>query len=156
VRTGAEPEAIYLAAQSYERLGNAARALQLYQTLSNRSAKDAWHFIGLSARALLENRRAEAVTSARQAVGLAANLAAAHYQLGITLSKSQNWPGAAEAFDRASLLNPTLAYAQYYKGFAYYETGRYDLAASAFERFVTLAPLAAERADVQQIIDMLD
>jgi tetratricopeptide (TPR) repeat protein len=156
VRTGAEPAVIYLAAQSYQRLGNPARALNLYQTLSRRSEKDAWRFIGLSARALLENRHAEAVTSARQAVGLAADLAAAHYQLGITLSGVQNWSAAAEAFDRASLLNPTLAYAHYYRGFALYETGRYDLAASAFVRFLTLAPLAPERADVQQILDMLD
>jgi tetratricopeptide (TPR) repeat protein len=156
VRTGTEPAVVYLAAQSYERLGNPARALELYQTLSRRSATDAWRFIGLSARALLENRRADAVTAARQAVGLAANLAAAHYQLGITLSGVQNWSGAAEAFDRASLLNPTLAYAHYYRGFALYETGRYDLAAAAFVRFLTLAPRAPERADVQQILDMLD
>jgi hypothetical protein len=44
VRTGSEPAVVYLAAQSYERLGNPARALELYQTLSRRSAKDAWRW----------------------------------------------------------------------------------------------------------------
>src|SRR5258706_3812157 len=53
VRTGAEPAVLYLAAQSAERIGNPARALDFYQTLSKRSAKDVWRFIGLSAPALL-------------------------------------------------------------------------------------------------------
>jgi tetratricopeptide (TPR) repeat protein len=93
-----------------------------------------------------------ALESANRAVSIASNMPEAHYQLGLVLAKLQRWREAAAAFDRASELNPSLAYAHYYGGLMHYRANRPDRMAIHFEQFLKLAPEAPERPEVNQIM----
>jgi len=148
----APPEAIYTAAQSHQRLGATGEARATYGQLSARPENDPWHFIGLSGQQLLDEATDAALQSAQQAAAMDGGLPDAHFQVGLVLAKRQDWQGAAEAFDRASELNPGHAYAQYYGGLMHYRAGRPDRMATHFEQFLRLAPEAPERPEVVQIM----
>ena len=150
--TGPEPAVLFLGALSAQKLNAADRANAFFDQLVQRPANDAWHFVGLSAKQLLAGDDEAALNSANQATGADANLAEASYVLGLVLFKRQDWGGAAAAFDRASMLQPTFAHAQYYAGLSHYRANRPDLMAARFERFLKLAPDAPERPEVQQIM----
>lgn len=147
----AAPEAVYLAAQSQQKLGATDAALELYGRLASRPEGDPWRAIGTSAQQLLQNDLEAALQSAQQAVA-AGGQAEAQYQLGLVLARRQEWRPAAEAFDRAAELNPGLAYAHYYGGLAHYRSNRPDQMAIHFDHFLRLAPEAPERPEVQQIM----
>ena len=146
------PDVIYTTAQSYQKLGAVEQARENYGELVVLPEDDPWHFIGLSAQFLLDNNTDGALASAREAVSRAAGLPEAHYQLGLVLAKREDWRGAADAFERASTLNPALAYAHYYGGLMEYRAGRPDRMANHFEAFLRLAPEAPERPEVLQIM----
>jgi tetratricopeptide (TPR) repeat protein len=148
---GESSSALYTAAQSHQKLGEAGPARTTYERLAALPEDDVWHFIGLSGQQLLDDN-AEALESARQAVRMAGDLPEAHYQLGLVLAKRQDWRGAADAFDRAADLNPGHAYAHYYGGLMHYRAGRPDRMANHFEQFLKLAPEAPERPEVLQIM----
>lgn len=76
----------------------------------------------------------------------------AWYQLGLVLAKREDWAGSAEAFERASRLNPAFAYAHYYAGLAYSRVKQLDKVVSHFELFLKLAPTAPERTAVATIL----
>jgi tetratricopeptide (TPR) repeat protein len=149
--SGDSSAALYTAAQSHQKLGEAAPARATYERLAALPEDDPWHFIGLSGIQLLDDDPA-ALDSAQQAVNMAGNLAEAHYQVGLVLAKRQDWKGAADAFDRASDLNPGYAYAHYYGGLMHYRAGRPDRMANHFEQFLRLAEDAPERPEVMQIM----
>ncbi len=148
----APPETIYLAAQSQQKLGATDQAVELYGRLALRPEGDPWRLIGMSAQQLAQNNVDAALDAARGAVAAADGMAEAHFQLGLVLAKRQDWPGAAAAFDRASELNPSLAYAYYYGGLMQYRAKRIDQMAIRFEQFLKLAPEAPERPEVMQIM----
>jgi tetratricopeptide (TPR) repeat protein len=147
-----EPGVLYTAAQSQQKLGANDQAAELYRQLAERSDADAWHFIGLSGKQLVEGDASAALESARQAVSAEPDSAESHYQLGLVLAKRQNWSEAAAAFDRAADLNPSHAYAYYYGGLMQYRANRPDRMAINFEQFLKLAPEAPERPEVMQIM----
>ncbi|HEY5617023.1 MAG TPA: tetratricopeptide repeat protein [Vicinamibacterales bacterium] len=149
---GAAPAVVYTAAQSHQKLGASDQARDSYAQLAARPEDDAWHFVGMSGQQLLDGQTDAAAESARQAVARAGNLPEAHFQLGLVLAKREDWAGAAEAFDRAAELNPSMAYAHYYGGLMHYRSGRPARMANAFERFLQLAPEAPERPEVLQIM----
>jgi tetratricopeptide (TPR) repeat protein len=144
--------AIYLAAQSQQKLGATEQASQLYGRLAALPEGDPWRVVGEAAQHLLQNNMDAALQSAQQAVVAAATLPEAHYQLGLVLAKRQDWRAAAQAFDRAAELNPALAYAHYYGGLSHYRANRPDQMAIHFDQFLKLAPDAPERPEVQQIM----
>ena len=148
----AAPDALYVAAQSRQKLGATNEARNTYGRLAARSEADVWHFIGLSGQQLLDNQTDAALAAAERAVAMAGDLPTAHYQVGLVLAKRQNWSEAAEAFDRAAGLDPTNAYAHYYSGLMHYQSGRPDRMAIQFEQFLKLAPNAPERPEVLQIM----
>jgi len=149
---GSPPEVVYLAAQSAQRLGATERAVQMFGQLAQRPQTDPWHFIGVSGRQLVEEQVDASIASARQAVGLAPQEAAAHYQLGLAVAKQQLWPDAAAAFDAAIERQPTFAYSYYYAGLMYSRANRPDLMATRFDQFLKLAPEAPERPEVMSIM----
>jgi|SRR5262245_1248754 len=151
-RAEADPAVLYTAAQSHQKLGSVDRAVELYGRLAERSDNDPWGLIGRSARQLVQDDTNGALESAKRAVSIASNLPEAHYQLGLVLAKLQQWRDAAAAFDRASELNPSLAYAHYYGGMMHYRANRPDRMANHFEEFLKLAPDAPERPEVTQIM----
>jgi tetratricopeptide (TPR) repeat protein len=152
VAPDAAPEAVYLAAQSHQKLGASDQASELYGRLAARAEDDAWHFIGLSAQQLLEGNVDAGLASAQRAVEMAGDSEDAQYQLGLVFARRQAWREAAAAFDRASDINPANAYAHYYGGLMQYRANRPDLMAIHFERFLQLAPEAPERPEVLQIM----
>jgi tetratricopeptide (TPR) repeat protein len=79
----------------------------------------------------------------------------AQYQLGLARAQTEDWPAAAEAFERASQLDPVFAYAHYYAGLAYSRIQRIDRTATHFETFLKLAPKAPERTAVESIMRTL-
>jgi tetratricopeptide (TPR) repeat protein len=148
----ADPAVVYTAAQSHQKLGSVDQAVELYGRLAERSEGDPWRLIGLSARQLAQNDADGALQSANQAVSMAGGMPEAHYQLGLVYAKLQRWREGAAAFDRASELNPSLAYAHYYGGLMHYRANRPDRMANHFEEFLKLAPDAPERPEVTQIM----
>jgi tetratricopeptide (TPR) repeat protein len=149
------PDALYLAAQSHQKLGAADRAAQAYGLIAQRPESDPWHFIGVSGRQLVEGNAEAAAASARRATSMAPDLPATQFQLGLALARLQNWPEAATAFDAASDRQPTNAYAHYYGGMADYRAKRVDRMAVHFEQFLKLAPEAPERPEVLSIMKTL-
>jgi tetratricopeptide (TPR) repeat protein len=148
----ADPDVIYAAAQSAQKLGNIDSAREFYERLSTFPEENPWHFVGVSGRQLLADETDEARNAAQQAVERGDNLAEAHYQLGLVLAKRQDWNAAAAQFDRAAELNPSMAYAHYYGGLMHYRANRPDRMANHFEYFLKLAPEAPERPEVMQIM----
>jgi len=148
----ANPQVLYVAAQSHQKLGATDQALELYRQLASRGEDDVWHFIGLAAQQLTEDQVDAARESAQRAVDMAGDVAEAHFQLGLVNAKRQDWQAAARAFDRAAELNPSLAYAHYYGGLMHYRANRPDQMAIHFEEFLRLAPDAPERPEVLQIM----
>lgn len=144
------PEVVYMAAQSQQKVGNDEGAAAAYRRLAELPEGNPWRLIGLSGQQLVGNQNDQARDFAQQAVGAAPELAEAHFQLGLTLAKAQDWGGAAAAFDRAAELNPGMAYAHYYGGLSYYRANRPDRMAVHFEQFLKLAPNAPERPEVTQ------
>jgi len=150
--TDSAPDLIFLAAQSYQKLGATEQALQTYDRLAQRPDTDAWHFVGLSGRQMVEGQLDAAIASARQAVALAPQEAPAQYQLGLALARQQQWAEAAAAFESAITLQPMFAYAHYYGGLMQYRANRPDRMAILFEQFLKLAPEAPERPEVLSIM----
>ncbi len=148
----AEPAALYVAAQSRQKLGATGEARETYARLAARPDTDVWHFIGLSGQQLLDDQTDAALAAAQQAAAMAGNLPAAQYQVGLALAKGRDWRGAAEAFERAVQLDQSHAYAHYYAGLMHYQSGRPDRMAIQFEQFLKLAPDAPERPEVLQIM----
>lgn len=160
----------YLAGQVFLRLNQPDRAKQEFARLTS-AADPVWRLTGESAVALADrnfdgalDRVTEAATqlaAAEAAAGQNAGPAAARrpveafhvsYQTGLVKAARMEWAGAAAAFERAALLQPTFAYAHYYAGLAYSNIRRPDQVALHFERFLSLAPNAPERPAVLSIM----
>jgi tetratricopeptide (TPR) repeat protein len=148
----ATPRIQYLSAQSYQKLGQWDDVRRMYKALAARDAKDAWHFIGLSGEALVDHKTNDALEDGLKAVELAPDNAFAYYQLGMAYSLKPDFEKAANAFQRAALIDPTFAYAHYYAAMSYYKLKRIDLMATQFEAFLKLAPDAPERPQVEAIM----
>jgi tetratricopeptide (TPR) repeat protein len=148
----APPEVLYLAAQSQQKMGASDQAIELYRRLAARDEGDPWRMIGQSGQQLLEDQVDAAVDSARQAVQANGEMPDAHFQLGLALAKREAWSEAADEFDHAAELNPSLAYAHYYGGLMHYRAKRPDRMANHFDQFLKLAPDAPERPEVVQIL----
>jgi tetratricopeptide (TPR) repeat protein len=149
------PEVQYTRAQSLQRLGAMDQAAQAFGQLATRPEGDPWHFIGLSGRHLVEGNADASVASARQAVAMAGDLPAVHFQLGLALARQQQWAEAAAEFEAASDRQPANAYAHYYGGMMHYRANRVDRMAVHFEQFLKLAPEAPERPEVLSIMRTL-
>jgi tetratricopeptide (TPR) repeat protein len=147
-----EPELQYLAAQSYQKLGQWDDVRKIYGQLAKRGTKDAWRYIGQSGEALVNKKTGDAVKLAQKAVKISPGNAHAQYQLGMAESVVPDFAKAAAAFKKAALVDPTFAYAHYYAAMSYYKLKRIDLMATHFEAFLKLAPNAPERPQVESIM----
>jgi tetratricopeptide (TPR) repeat protein len=137
------------------------------------SGDDTWRRVGESSLAYVDQDNDRALAVANEAVaqindrtaqaggqipqdpGARWRDFAAFYQLGLVKVRFEDWAGAAEAFDRATQINPSFAYAHYYAGLAHSRMKRPDLVASRFEVFLKLAPSAPERGAVMSIMRTL-
>lgn len=150
VAASTNPADIYLAARSHERLRQPAEARATYERIATQGG--AWPEVAQSAIHLLDNNHTEALAAANRAVMANDKLAEAHYQLGLVQQDRRDYAGAAAAFEKASTLDPSFAYAHYYAGISYNRVRRIDLMAKHFELFIKLAPNAPERPEVESIM----
>jgi len=150
----ADPADTYLAAQSFVKLGHPDQAKSELARLRDVKT-DGWALVGQSSMALIDADIEQAAQAADQAVAAAPDAFFPQYQLGLVKAERQDWPGTAEAFERASGIDPTFAYAHYYAGLAYSRIQRVDRTAAHFERFLKLAPKAPERPAVESIMRTL-
>ena len=148
----AEPAVVYMAGRSQQRTGAASEAAAVYQRLADGPDTDPWHFIGMSARQLIDGALDPALASAQQAVTIADALATAHFQLGMVQAARQAWPEAAGAFDRAVERDPRMAYAHYFGALMYSRASQPAQMAVRLEQFLRLAPEAPERPEVVQLM----
>ena len=149
-----EPADAYLSAQSYEKLGQPDRAKAEFALLE-RVEDAAWQLVGHSAVSLIDGDSEQALKAATQAAASAPDFFFAQYQLGLVKAERQDWTGTTEAFERATQIDPTFAYAHYYAGLAYSKVKRADRTATHFEVFLKLAPKAPERPAVESIMRTL-
>ena len=167
-----DPQVQYLAAMSYEKLGQSEEARVAYQQLVDRGDEDLWALIGRSASALLTEEGSplpeaveEAFATAQRAVGAltpepltesepptGAVAAMVYYQMGIVQARRLDYEGAAAAFEHVTTFDPAFAYAYYYGGMANSRIDRPDQMAINFERFLQLAPEAPEAPRVQSLM----
>lgn len=149
-----DPVSTYLAALAHQKLDHDNEARAEYAKLSN-SDNEAWHAIGQSAIGLLDNNLDEGVNEATHARDVNGDLGFAHYQLGLALSRRNDFAAAARALDRAAELMPDFAYAYYYAGVAYQRAKQFNPMAERFQTFLKLAPEAPERKTVQLALNAL-
>jgi tetratricopeptide (TPR) repeat protein len=147
------PRALYLQAQSFEKLGDSNGAAAVYAQLAG--AGPAWQSVAQAALDLQRKQPAEAVAAATQATAQDPELPEARYQLGLAYTVSGDFAKAASAFDKALELDQQWAYAAYYAGLSYYKAKRIDILAARFEAFLKLAPNAPERPEVESIMRTL-
>jgi len=150
------PEAIFLAGRSYLSLnrGDDARA-QFSRLGPGTDPPTPWSLIGESAIALLDGNAPLAVEKGNQAVGLSPDQFHTNYQLGLAQSAAEQWEPAAAAFEKASALDPSSAYAHYYAGLAYSRTRQLDRMGTHLEYFLKLAPNAPERPAVMALMQSM-
>jgi tetratricopeptide (TPR) repeat protein len=150
----ANPADTYLAVQSLVKLGRADQAKAELAQLEG-SADEIWKLIARSASMLIDGNVGPALDAANQAAAAAPESFFAHYQLGLVRAQQEDWAGAADAFERASQLDPTFAYAHYYAALSYSRIQRTDRMGSHFQTFLKLAPNAPERPAVESIMRTL-
>lgn len=145
------PESSYLAGQSYLRMDQADGARAQFAKLAAGVPDDAptsWSLVGQSAAALIDGNAQLGVEKAQRAVEMASDQFHPHYQLGLAHAATEQWERAAEAFERASTIDPGFAYAHYYAGLAYSNVRQVSKMSTHFEYFLKLAPEAPERTAV--------
>jgi len=145
----ASPASQYLKGLSFLKLNNPAAAKDAFGKVGG---DEAWQAVGQSAIALTDNNRDAALASAKNAVARNAGLAEGQYQLGVVLEATGDHAGAADAFVKATQINPQMAYAHYNAGMSFYAAKRIDQMSVYFENFLKLAPNAPERSAVESIM----
>jgi tetratricopeptide (TPR) repeat protein len=144
----------YLAVQIHLRLSRPADARHELESLATDPGA-AWQLVAQSAQALIDGDPQRAFERATEAVAATPDHFGAQYQLGLVNLEREDWTRAGEAFERASRINPSFAYAFYHAGLAYSKVRRADKTAEHFERFLKLAPKAPERLAVESIMRTL-
>ncbi|MCM3881758.1 MAG: tetratricopeptide repeat protein [Vicinamibacterales bacterium] len=144
----------YLAAQIYLKLNRPDDAKTELSRLMN-DGDDVWKLVAESERARIDNNAGVALEVVQRAASMDPDRFHVQYQLGLVKAEQNDWAGAADAFDRASQIDPTFAYAHYYAGLAYSKVRRVDRTGAHFETFLRLAPKAPERPAVESIMRTL-
>lgn len=146
-----DPASTFLAAQSLVKLDRTDRAVGELTRL-RASELPSWRLIGESGEALIANDAGRAVDLARRAIEADESNPFAHYQLGMSAAKSQDWGASVAGFTKAVQLKPDFAYAHYYAAQAYQRQRQLPKAAEHFDAFLRLAPDAPERSAVAAIL----
>lgn len=151
---GASQADYYVAGQSLTRLDRPDQARDTFKKLET-SDESAWTFVGRSATAVVDGDFAAARDAAQRAVELDGGLFHAWYQLGIVKSLMGDFNGAASDLERAVEIDGNQAYAHYYAGVAFNKARKIDAMSRHFRAFVSLAPEAPERPQVEAILRTL-
>jgi tetratricopeptide (TPR) repeat protein len=148
-RSDAPPDQVFFRALAHRKLNQNDDAKEAFGALAR--GDGAWKEIGASGTALIDGNMDDAAAAARRAVDADGDSAQARFLLGLAESARNNQQQAAEAFAKATELDPQMAYAHYEAGMAFYKAKKVDRMAVYFENFLRLAPNAPERPAVQSI-----
>ena len=124
--------------------GKLAEAERIYGEVLHQQPNhfDALHLLGLIAA---QTRRTErAVELIKRAIGLNAKVAAAHCNLGNTLTDLKRPADALASYDRAITLKPDYAEAYYNRGLALQDLKRPEDALASYDKAIALKPDFAE------------
>ena len=149
----APPDAQYRKGLARRKIDQHGEAKEDFGRLS--AGGEAWSAVGESAGLLIDGNLDGALEAARKGVQHGAELAQAHYQLGLVHDARSEPAAAATAFARAAELQPQMAYSHYMAGMSFYKAKRVDKMAVYFENFLKLAPQAPERPAVLSIMKTL-
>jgi tetratricopeptide (TPR) repeat protein len=149
------PEDVFWAGQGLVRLGRDGEAAEMFRRLGGEDDSDPWRAIGRSAAALAEGNQEAALLQAVRATELAPDAFYANYQHALARMKAEQWQPAADAFERATQIDGSIAYAHYHAGMAYNRLKRTDRMATHLARFLELAPNAPEREQVQHVLRLI-
>jgi tetratricopeptide (TPR) repeat protein len=151
-RNDAPRDQVYLRALAHRKLNQNDDAKQAFGSLASADEGSHWRQIGNSGNALIDGNLDAAFAAATKAVEMDGGSAQARFQLGLVEAARNNHQQAAEAFAKATELDPQMAYAHYEAGMAFYKAQRVDRMAVYFEHFLKLAPNAPETPAVQSIM----
>ena len=149
-RSDAPPDQVFVRALAHRKLNQNDDAKEAFGALVR--GDGAWKEIGASGTALIDGNMDDAAAAARRAVDADGDSAQARFLLGLVESARNNQQQAADAFAKATELDPQMAYAHYEAGMAFYKAKKVDRMAVYFENFLRLAPNAPERPAVQSIM----
>ena len=149
-RSDAPPDQVFVRALAHRKLNQKDDAKEAFGALARGDGP--WKEIGASGTALIDGNMDDAAAAARRAVDADGNSAQARFLLGLVESARNNQQQAADAFAKATELDPQMAYAHYEAGMAFYKAKKVDRMAVYFENFLRLAPNAPERPAVQSIM----
>lgn len=148
---GAAPRDQWFAASSAARL-NRADAVADYLGRLAASGDPAWEVVAGLMRARIAGDLADLGRALEAALAFPAH-AAVQFERGRGHVLRGEQQEAAAAFDRASELDPRLAYAYYYAALAYDALGQDAEGAVRLETFARLAPAAPEQPEVRSILN---
>ena len=137
------PEALAIAIQHHQ-AGRLQPAEQIYRQILavEPNHADAWHLLGVIARQV--GKYGIAVEYIGRAIGLKADVAAFHINLGNVFKEQGNLGEAVACYRRALDLNPEFTEAHNNLGVAFKEQGHLDEAVACYRRALALKPNYAE------------
>jgi tetratricopeptide (TPR) repeat protein len=147
------PRDLWFAARSYLELRQIEEGRRLFERLSA-TGDGGWRAASRLALATLAGSAPEIDAARAEGGGYPAH-AFVQFELGLAHMNRGALREAAEALDRSSAAEPTLAHAYYYAGLAYQKLDRTDLMADRFETFLRLAPDAPQRPEVQAVMNTI-
>ena len=147
----------YMLAAVYQRAGDAARALSLYQEVATNDLGNYMAHVQMSRLYAAAGDADHAIAELRTAADIDGDDYSMQLDLGTLLARAGQWAAADSALARATDMQPRDARAYYRLGIAEQQLGHNDAARHAFASFVTLAPrrYATAVADARQRIASL-
>jgi arylsulfatase A-like enzyme/Flp pilus assembly protein TadD len=149
------PDAFNTLGVVYSRMGRHDRARAAFARVLALDPKSGSAFENRGIDKAMSGDPDGAVADLRRAVELAPDLAGAHNTLAALLRRRGATAEAVEHWRRALELNPRLYDALYNLGTVLYDSGRRDEARPLLRRFISEAPPARYRADIERIRRLL-
>lgn len=151
---GDNGENTYLAAQALIKMNNNGGAEERFNRLRE-AGDDSWKAIGESGSKLIAGDADGALQAASRAVSANDGNPYAHYQVGLSAYRKNDFQRAVQAFSNALERKSDLAYAHFYAGQAAQKLKQTPKMAEHFQAFLRLAPEAPERQAVQSVLRSL-
>jgi tetratricopeptide (TPR) repeat protein len=149
------PELFFNIASTYEKMGDADKALESYQKTTELKPDfyEAWLAIGdISGK---KKSWAEAAAAMKKAIDLKATDPIVLFNYAVYAQNSGDVAAAESAYAKTLELDPTRAMAHYQLGLISVNKGEIDKAIASFEKFIELAPDDPQAAAAKAVIDEL-
>ena len=149
------PELFFNIASTYEKMGDADKALESYQKTTELKPDfyEAWLAIGdINGK---KKSWAEAAAAMKKAIDLKATDPIVLFNYAVYAQNSGDVAAAESAYAKTLELDPTRAMAHYQLGLISVNKGEIEKAIASFEKFIELAPDDPQAAAAKAVIDEL-